>query len=229
MTRLTREPMAEESQASKQSQDISRHQNFTYGNQSTSPNSTTQLADRASRSAEVAKLENLQMKANASAQAVSLRKVSERFNVAPKGGQLPIRRQASPIIGQGETPVQMFSYSKTTAQANKNQLRTARRQVYPQGGVAEHNFAAVKGIPQSWAHSNAGGHSEAKASANGLAVLLGGDKEITVLTERAPCDDCQAALTDIETSSQNAVTVKANYLVENDNNAVDNLREVYNY
>ncbi|HEX3048546.1 MAG TPA: hypothetical protein VHY08_27600 [Bacillota bacterium] len=124
-------------------------------------------------------------------------------------------------------PIQMLTVQQTHLQSNQRKLKSARQMEHPNAGTSDHNYAVGTDYPRSWARSNNTGHSEARAAANTLGIILGNNTNIVILSEREPCDSCQNDMRDIENSSENNISVTVKYLVDNDNDAPENLRNIY--
>lgn len=123
-------------------------------------------------------------------------------------------------------PIQRVEVQSTDINNDIRALANARKELYPQLGVSGHNFAVGESYPDSWAVSNAEGHSEARSAAMTLGILAG-EQSIEILSEREPCDSCQSDMENIEEATDNNVDVTVSYLVENDGDAVHNLRDIY--
>ena len=127
---------------------------------------------------------------------------------------------------RGSSLIQMIRVARTAARPNIDALADARRNIFPSLGTSTHNFAVGKGYPNSWASSNAEGHSEARTAAMTLGILAG-RRSIEILSEREPCDSCRNDMEKIEDATDDNVDVTVRYLVNNDINAPENLRAIY--
>jgi len=80
-----------------------------------------------------------------------------------------------PVLG---AVMQRLQVQSTDLTDDIVKLYDARTEVYPRGGVAGTNFAVSVDHPRSWARSDATGHSEPRAAANTLGIMLGGGHTI---------------------------------------------------